>query len=426
MTADIPLATRLRPQKIEDVVGQDHLLGPSGAIKQMLDNNILPSIIFWGPPGVGKTTLAKIIAHSSQREFRILNAISSGVKEVRETIDWAKGNSFMGQREKPIVFIDEIHRFNKGQQDALLHAVEQGIICLIGATTENPGFEVNSALMSRCQLYILKPLNDGGLRQLLHKALEQDEWLRSKEIVIESDELLISLCGGDARKLFNYLEIFIISESNQKSIIINNEKVSQHLGGNILRYDKSGEQHYDIISAFIKSIRGSDPDAGLYWLARMLNSGEDPSFIARRLVILASEDIGNANPNALLLAMTSFDAVKAIGMPEAEIILSQVTCYLATSPKSNSSYIALKNVKETINQTGALSVPIPLRNAPIKLMKDIGYGATYLYPHDYPNNFVSQNYLPDALLGSKWYFPGESQKEESIKMFLHERWGKCE
>ena len=421
---EAPLAERMRPRKLEDFVGQEHLVGTNGTLTNMLRSKVLPSMIFWGPPGVGKTTLARIIAEEFEREFYGLNAINSGVKDIREIIERAEKSGFMGQFKKPIVFIDEIHRFNKSQQDSLLAAVEKGTICLIGATTENPSFEVISALLSRCQVYILKELGKNDLEKVLSRALEKDEWLKIKNVKIEEPEALLAFSGGDARKLLNYLEIAVMTYGNQDPVILNNENVKGAIQQSLPMYDKNGEMHYDIISAFIKSIRGSDPNAAVYWMARMLEGGEDPTFIARRLLILASEDIGNANPNALLLATSCFQAVSMIGMPEARIILSQAATYLASSAKSNASYMAINEASALVKQTGNLPVPLHLRNAPTKLMKDLNYGDGYLYAHNYPNNFIMQEFLPDAISGKVFYDPGDNAREKELRNFLAVRWGK--
>lgn len=421
---EAPLAERMRPKKLLDFIGQEHLVGEKGALTNMLNSKVLPSMIFWGPPGVGKTTLARIISQEFERDFYGLNAINSGVKDIREIIERAEKSGFMGHFKKPIVFIDEIHRFNKSQQDSLLAAVEKGTICLIGATTENPSFEVISALLSRCQVYILNSLDKEDLEKVLERAMKNDEWLRIKKVKIEESEALLAFSGGDARKLLNYLELAVITYSNQDPLVLNNENVKAAVQQSMPIYDKNGEMHYDIISAFIKSIRGSDPNAAIYWMARMLDGGEDPKFIARRLLILASEDIGNANPNALLLATSVFQAVSMIGMPEARIILAQGVTYLASSPKSNAAYMAINEAMSVVKETGNLSVPLYLRNAPTKLMKDLNYGDGYLYAHDYPGNFVLQEFLPDAISGKVFYDPGDNSREKEMRSFLSVRWGK--
>jgi putative ATPase len=410
-----PLAERLRPESLDDLIGQEHLTGKGSILRTSIEQGKIPSMIFWGPPGVGKTTIANIIAKALNVPFYTLSAISSGVKDVREVIELAK------KQEKAILFIDEIHRFNKGQQDALLGAVEKGVITLIGATTENPSFEVNSALLSRCQVYVLKPLDKEGLIKILTHAIEHDEVLKTKKIEIKDTEALIRLSGGDARKLLNLLEIVV--NSTGKNIVITDEKVMEIAQSKVALYDKKGEQHYDIISAFIKSMRGSDPNAAVYWLARMIEGGEDVKFIARRMVILASEDIGNANPNALLLATSTFQAVNLIGYPESRIILSQCAVYLATSPKSNASYMAIGNAQELVNKHGDLPVPLQIRNAPTKLMKDMDYGKDYKYAHSYDKNFIELEFLPDEIKNSKLYDPGKNAREEEIRKFLKERWG---
>lgn len=421
---EAPLAERMRPKKLPDFVGQEHLVGPKGALTNMLNSKVLPSMLFWGPPGVGKTTLARIIAEAFEREFYSLNAISSGVKDIRDIIDKAEKSGFMGQFKKPIVFIDEIHRFNKSQQDSLLAAVEKGTICLIGATTENPSFEVISALLSRCQVYILNALGKEDLEKVLQRALEKDAWLKVKNVQVDESEALLAFSGGDARRLLNYLETSVMAYNNENPLVLNNEKVKAAIQQSMPVYDKNGEMHYDIISAFIKSIRGSDPNGAVYWMARMLEGGEDPKFIARRLLILASEDIGNANPNALLLATACFQAVSMIGMPEARIILAQAVTYLASSAKSNASYMAINEASAIVKQTGNLSVPLHLRNAPTKLMKDLNYGDGYLYAHSYPGNFVMQEFLPDAISGKVFYDPGDNSREKELRGFLASRWGK--
>ena len=411
-----PLAERLRPVSLDDLAGQEHLTGKGSILRKAIDQGVVPSMILWGPPGVGKTTIANIIAHTLDTPFYTLSAISSGVKEVREVIEAAR------RQDKAILFIDEIHRFNKSQQDALLGAVEKGTITLIGATTENPSFEVNSALLSRCQVYVLKPLEQKHLVGLLQYALEKDEWLGQQSISLKETEALIRISGGDARKLLNLLELVVQSAGAHPPIIITDELVMQVAQQKVAMYDKQGEQHYDIISAFIKSVRGSDPNGAVYWLARMLEGGEDIKFIARRMVILASEDVGNANPNALLLANATFDAVHKIGKPEARIILSQCAIYLAGSPKSNASYLAIDAALAMVRQSGDLPVPMHLRNAPTQLMKNQGYSQGYQYSHDYENNFSLQEYLPDALRGHTFYQPGKNAREEEMKKFLLQRW----
>lgn len=410
-----PLAERMRPKTLHDLYGQQHLTGENSILNKSLQQGYIPSMILWGPPGVGKTTLAQIIAQTLQVPFFQLSAISSGVKEVREVIDTAK------KTQRALLFIDEIHRFNKSQQDALLAAVEQGIITLIGATTENPSFEVNAALLSRCQVYILKPLQNEDLLQLLQNALEKDDILKQYHIQLQQRDALMQFSGGDARKLLNLFELVVLS-SKEKNIAITNEMVTAIAQQRMALYDKGGEQHYDIISAFIKSMRGSDPNAAVYWLARMIEGGEDVSFIARRMIIFASEDIGNANPNALLLANATFDAVNKIGYPESRIILSQCATYLAGSPKSNAAYEAINKAQQLVQTTGDLPVPLHLRNAPTRLMKNMDYGKEYLYPHQYPLNFVEQEYLPTALLGTTLYQPGNNAREAEIRKFLQVRW----
>ncbi len=416
----IPLAERLRPLSLENLAGQEHLTGKDSILRHALENGKIPSMILWGPPGTGKTTIANIIAHTLHVPFYTLSAISAGVKEVREVIAEAKTQT------DAILFIDEIHRFNKGQQDALLGAVEKGTITLIGATTENPSFEVNSALLSRCQVYVLKPLSETELISLLQQAIRKDEFLSEKAIELKETAVLIAISGGDARKLLNLLEIVVdvLTEKNKSSkpVIITDQAVMQIAQKRIALYDKKGEQHYDIISAFIKSVRGSDPNAAVYWLARMIEGGEDVKFIARRMVILASEDIGNANPTALVIANTSFDAVNKIGYPEANLILSQCAIYLASSPKSNSATTAIASAMEAVQKMGDLPVPLPIRNAPTRLMKNMGYGKDYQYSHNYENNFSEQEYLPEKLSGKKFYEPGLNAREEELRKFLKNRW----
>ena len=421
MDTNQPLAERIRPQSLEEYLSQEHLVGNDGALRQQIKRGVIPSLILWGPPGVGKTTLANIIAKESERPFYTLSAINSGVKEVREVIDKAKQSGGLFTSKNPILFIDEIHRFSKSQQDSLLGAVEKGWITLIGATTENPSFEVIPALLSRCQVYTLNPFGKKELEALLNRAMQEDNLLKSKDIVLEQTESLLRLSGGDARKLLNIFEL-IVSSQDTNPIVITNDLVLKLVQQNTVRYDKTGEQHYDIISAFIKSVRGSDPNAAVYWLARMIEGGEDLKFIARRLIILASEDIGNANPTALILANNTFQAVNTIGYPEARIILSQCTVYLASSAKSNASYMAIKNAQQLVKQTGDLSIPLHIRNAPTKLMKELGYGEDYKYSHDYQNNFVNQEFLPDEIANTKLYDPGDNQRENAFRNFLKSRW----
>ena len=420
MATQPPLAERMRPKNLDAYVGQQHLVGKDAILRRAIESGNLPSIILWGPPGVGKTTLAFIIANQLDRPFFSLSAINSGVKDIREVIDKAAKLKADNQN-LPILFIDEIHRFSKSQQDSLLGAVERGLVTLIGATTENPSFEVISALLSRCQVYILKNLSESDLQSLLQKALTTDELLANKKVFIKEHEALLRLSGGDARKLLNVLEL-VVNAVNQIEIEVTNELVLKHVQQNMALYDKAGEQHYDIISAFIKSIRGSDPNAAVYWLARMIAGGEDPSFIARRLLILASEDIGNANPNALLLANNCFQAVNVIGWPESRIILSQTVTYLASSPKSNASYEAIAKAQELVTRTGDQSVPLHLRNAPTKLMKNIGYGKEYQYSHSFEGNFSDQEFLPDSLSGTVLYEPGKNAAEEKLRERLRSLW----
>lgn len=445
-----PLAERVRPKTLEDYISQRHLVGRKGALTRQIKKGIVPSLIFWGPPGTGKTTLANIIANESGRPFYTLSAINSGVKDIREIIEKVKQSGGLFTSKNPILFIDEIHRFSKSQQDSLLAAVEKGWVTLIGATTENPSFEVIPALLSRCQVYVLNPFGKKDLKNLLQRALEQDEFLKPKKIELKETDALMRLSGGDGRKLLNILELVVNSEeadgedehneddagyavdasdSSGKSdrnpkttITITDDLVMGKVQKNTVLYDKTGEQHYDIISAFIKSIRGSDPNGAVYWLARMIEGGEDVKFIARRLLISASEDIGLANPTALVIANNAFQAVTTIGYPEARIILSQCAIYLATSPKSNASYMAIGKAQQAVRQTGDLSVPLPLRNAPTKLMKDLGYGKDYKYAHNYQNNFVEEEFLPEELSGKAFYEPGNNQREKAIKEFLEKRW----
>lgn len=416
-----PLAERMRPKTLDNFINQKHLIGENGPIRTMLKSGHIASMIFWGPPGTGKTTLAQMISELSKRSIYELSAINSGVKEIREIIDKAKNQNLFSGGHSPILFIDEIHRFNKSQQDSLLGAVEKGWIVLIGATTENPSFEVVPALLSRCQVYTLKSLDKKDLEELINRAIREDEFLSKKNITIKETDALIRFSGGDARKLLNGLELVVNNETDEK-IIIDNNSVTQSIQENIVKYDKSGEMHYDIISAFIKSIRGSDPNGAVYWLARMIEGGEDLKFIARRLIISASEDIGNANPTALVIANNCFQAVNTIGYPEARIILSQCAIYLANSPKSNSTYEAINLAQQLVRQTGDLSVPLHLRNAPTKLMEDLDYGKDYKYAHAHQGNFVEQEFLPDEISGTTLYKPGMNAREQSDKTSLNKKW----
>ena len=414
-----PLAERIRPKTLAGYISQQHLVGKNGVLTNLIKKGMIPSLLLWGPPGIGKTTLANIIATESKRPFYTLSAISSGVKDVREVIEKAKKSGGLFTAKNPILFIDEIHRFSKSQQDSLLGAVEKGWVTLIGATTENPSFEVIPALLSRCQVYILNSFDKEDLVALLHRAIEKDEFLSSKKITLKETDALLQVSGGDARKLLNIFELLV---SVDDEIVITNELVLSKIQQNTARYDKTGEQHYDIVSAFIKSIRGSDPNAAVYWLARMIEGGEDVKFIARRMLILASEDIGNANPTALIFANNTFQAVSIIGNPESRIILSQCAVYLANSTKSNASYLAIGKAQELVRKTGDLSVPLNLRNAPTKFMKDLDYGKDYQYSHNYPNNFIAQEFLPAEIAGTKLYEPGENQRENQFKDILRNRW----
>ena len=424
MLANQPLADRLRPKTLDEFCGQEHLVGRNGVLRKAIESGNIPSFILWGPPGVGKTTLAWIVASTLKRPFFHLSAVHSGVKDVRETIEKAKKQQFFNQ-PNPVLFIDEIHRFNKSQQDSLLGSVEQGIITLIGATTENPSFEVISPLLSRCQVYVLNPLGEKELENLLDRALKKDLYLEKFDIEIREYEALLRISGGDARKLFNALELVVSGESDENAsekIIIDNEKVLRHVQKNLAIYDKNGEQHYDIISAFIKSMRGSDPNATVYWLARMVEGGEDPKFIARRMLILAAEDIGLANPNALLLAQACFESINVVGWPESRIILSETAVFLATSPKSNASCLAIDSAQALVREKGDLPVPLHIRNAPTRLMKDLGYSKGYKYAHDFEGNFIKDEFLPDEISGTRLYDPGANPREEEIRKKLKDMW----
>jgi putative ATPase len=416
-----PLAERVRPNTLSEYIGQSHIVGPNKPLRRAIENGAIYSCIFWGPPGVGKTTLAQIIAHTVERPFYQLSAVNAGVKDVREVIEKAQKSKFLGLGGSAVLFIDEIHRFNKSQQDALLGAVEKGIITLIGATTENPSFEVNAALLSRCEVFVLESLNLEELKMLANQALEKDERLSKKQVAIQEWDALIKISGGDGRRLLNALEIVVLHQ-NQDRVEITNDLVSEAVQKKLALFDKGGEQHYDIISAYIKSIRGSDPNAAVYYLARMIEGGEDPKFIARRLLILASEDIGNANPNALLLANACFGAVSTIGYPECRINLSQTTIYLACSPKSNASYLAIGAAQKLVRETGDLSIPLSLRNAPTKLMKDLDYGKDYKYAHDFEGNFADLEFLPEEIKGKVLFEPGNNVRENEIRARLKLMW----
>ena len=418
---EAPLAERIRPQRLEDYISQLHLVGENGSLTQQIARGVIPSMIFWGSPGTGKTTLAQIIAKQSNRPFYELSAINSGVKDIRDVIEKAKQSGGLFTTKNPILFIDEIHRFSKSQQDSLLAAVEKGWVTLIGATTENPSFEVIPALLSRCQVYILNPFSKEDLLALLHRAMKEDKIISTKKIKLKETEALLRLSGGDGRKLLNIFEL-VVNASPEGQITITNDKVLELVQQNTVLYDKTGEQHYDIVSAFIKSIRGSDPNGAVYWLARMIEGGEDVKFIARRMLILSSEDIGNANPTAFIMANNTFQAVSTIGYPESRIILSQCAIYLATSPKSNASYMAIGEAQALVKQNGDLSVPIHLRNAPTKLMKELGYGEEYQYSHNYANNFSEQEYLPDEIRNTDFYKPGNNARENEMRTFLKNRW----
>lgn len=420
MEANTPLAERMRPRSLDDYMGQQHLVGEGSVLRKVIKAGNIPSMIFWGPPGVGKTTLATIISNEVKQPFYTLSAINSGVKDIREVIDKVKRGGMFGG--KAILFIDEIHRFSKSQQDSLLGAVEKGLVTLVGATTENPSFEVIPALLSRCQVYIMKHFTKDDLVELLQKAITKDEYLSKRKIEIEEYEAVLRLSGGDARKLLNVIEL-VVNAVPDDPITITNELVTSIVQENLTIYDKTGEMHYDIISAFIKSIRGSDPNAAVYYLARMVEGGEDPKFIARRLIILASEDIGNANPTALVMATTTFSAVEKVGWPESRIILSQCVTYLASSPKSNAAYKAIGNAQQKVKETGNLSIPLAIRNAPTKLMKEIGYGQEYKYSHDFPGNFKKQEFMPEEIAGTRFYEPGNNTRENNLRAYLKNLWG---
>ncbi|GAO28683.1 replication-associated recombination protein A [Geofilum rubicundum] len=423
MSSYPPLAERMRPKSLSDYIGQKHLVGEGAVLRKMLESGKISSILLWGPPGVGKTTLAKIIAHQLERPFYVLSAVSSGVKDVREAIEKARNSRFFNSAS-PILFIDEIHRFSKSQQDSLLGAVEEGVVTLIGATTENPSFEVISPLLSRCQVYVLKSLENADLMDLYHLILKNDVVLKNRTFFLKEEDALMRFAGGDARKFLNIIELVTNSHDDAEEIVITNEKVTELLQQNPAQYDKNGEMHYDIISAFIKSIRGSDPDAAVYWLARMVEGGEDPKFIARRLLISAAEDIGLANPNALLLATNAFEAIKMVGWPESRIILSEVTIYLATCPKSNSAYMAINQAQALVRETGNLPVPLHLRNAPTQLMKELDYGKAYKYSHDFPNNFAEQEFLPEKLSKKQLWTPQNNPQEAKLRERMEFLWKK--
>ncbi len=419
----IPLAERVRPKDLSGYIGQEHLMGKEAVLRTQIESNLLSSIILWGPPGTGKTTLAQIIAVETQRPFYKLSAINSGVKDIRNVLDKVKNQNGLFAQKTPILFIDEIHRFNKSQQDSLLEAVEKAWVTLIGATTENPSFEINNALLSRCQVYTLRPLSKTAMQQIIQRALQTDDWLKNNKIEVEETEALIHYADGDARKLLNILEQTVLQQLPQQPVVITDKRVKESVKNNAFLYDKKGDMHYDIVSAFIKSVRGSDPHAAVYWLARMIEGGEDPIFIARRLIILASEDIGLANPNALLIANAAFDAVAKIGWPEARISLAEATIYLANTPKSNSAYMAINKAQQLVKQTGNLPVPLSLRNAPTQLMKQQGYGKDYKYAHNYNGNFVDMEFMPDQIKGYSLYQPADNPMELKYKENLLKKWG---